>query len=46
MKISVINGSPRAGNSNTIKITNAFIDGLNQTKENTIEKIDIYKKNI
>jgi len=46
MKILLINGSPRAGNSNTIKITNAFIDGLNQIKDNTIEKIDVYKKNI
>jgi len=46
MKIMVINGSPRIEKSNTIKLTNAFIDGLNEAGNNTVEKIDVYKKNI
>ena len=46
MKILVINGSPRAERSNTIKLTNAFIDGLNVAEEHVIEKINVHSKNI
>lgn len=35
MKILVINGSPKGNNSNTMKITNKFVEGLNSV-ENTV----------
>ena len=46
MKIFVINGSPKTEKSNTIKLANAFVDGLNKAGEITIEKINIYDKKI
>ena len=46
MKILVLNGSPRCENSNTIRLTNEFVKGMNKNKDNEIEIIDIIKKNI
>jgi multimeric flavodoxin WrbA len=43
MKTLVLNGSPKAGASNTMKLTNAFLQGLGK---NDIEIIDITKINI
>jgi putative NADPH-quinone reductase len=33
MKILVINGSPKAGNSDTLKVTKAFLQGMGETGE-------------
>ncbi len=46
MKILVLNGSPRCENSNTIILTNAFIEGIISNKDNEVEAIDIIKKDI
>ena len=46
MKILVINGSPRMEGSNTIKLTNAFVAGLNDCTENEVETITIARSNI
>ncbi|MDR0502661.1 MAG: flavodoxin family protein [Treponema sp.] len=46
MKVLVINGSPRFEKSNSIKLANAFINGLNEAEKNSIEKINVYNKNI
>jgi len=43
MGILVLNGSPKAGVSNTIKLTNAFLEGLGRKD---FEIIDIAKMNI
>lgn len=42
MKILILNGSPRQGN--TLTAVNAFVDGASQ--KNTIEKIDTYHVNV
>ena len=41
MNILVLNGSPRGSNSNTMHITNAFLEGLNSKKSNKIEVLNI-----
>ena len=46
MKILVLNGSPRCENSNTIRLTNEFVKGMNKNKDNEIEIIDIIKTSI
>ncbi|WP_051624247.1 NAD(P)H-dependent oxidoreductase [Clostridium akagii] len=46
MNILVLNGSPKGEGSNSLKITTAFLDGLNSIKEHNIEIINISKKNI
>ncbi|MBB6631389.1 NAD(P)H-dependent oxidoreductase [Clostridium algidicarnis] len=46
MKVLVLNGSPKGERSNTLKITKAFLEGLNKYGKNTIEIIDISKANI
>lgn len=45
MKILVLNGSPHKEKSNTIKITNAFVDGIRQAVDADITQVDIYDKN-
>ncbi len=39
MNILVINGSPKGGNSNTIKLTNALLDGISEKTDTNIEFI-------
>lgn len=46
MKILVFNGSPKGSNSNTMRLTGAFLDGFCGEKPSRIENIDIYKMNI
>lgn len=42
MKVLVINGSPKLEKSNSLRLTNAFIKGLQSETEAEIERIDIY----
>jgi len=46
VKILVLNGSPKGEFSNTFKITNAFLEGLNQVEKNQVETITISKAEI
>jgi len=46
MNILVINGSPKGGRSNTLRLTNAFIDGINTAGDHIIETINVAGKNI
>jgi len=46
MNILVINGSPKGEKSNTSKLTNAFIEGLNAAGNHSVEKITVTGKNI
>ena len=46
MNILVLNGSPKGEKSNTLKLTNAFLDGLNTANNHTIKKINVMEKNI
>ncbi len=46
MNILVLNGSPRCDRSNTLKITNAFLDGMNAVNKNHIDIIAIYNTSI
>ncbi len=43
MKVLVLNGSPKGKNSNTLKLTNAFVDGLGEVE---LKSIDVVSKNI
>ena len=40
MNILVINGSPKGERSNTIKLTNAFLEGINSAREDDLPKIE------
>ena len=46
MDILVLNGSPKGEKSNTLKITKAFLKGIQNTEKAGIEIIDISKANI
>ena len=46
MNIFVLNGSPKGESSNTLKVTTAFLDGLNINKEHNIEIVNISKAKI
>lgn len=46
MKILLINGSPRGIGSNTLKLANAFIAGMNEAKEYQIDIINLSTENI
>lgn len=46
MKILVFNGSPKRNKSDVMHITNAFLEGMNEVSDNTIEIINVIDKNI
>ncbi len=46
MKILVLNGSPKRDKSDTMHITRAFLDGMNEVAENEIKTIHVIDKNI
>jgi multimeric flavodoxin WrbA len=46
LNILVINGSPKGEKSNTLKLTNAFIDGINNAGNYPVETITVSQKNI
>ena len=46
MKILVINGSPKKEKSDTMHITRAFLDGMNETSKNEIHIIHATDKHI
>lgn len=46
MKILVLNGSPKKDKSDTMHITRAFIDGMNEAQYNDVHIIDIIDKHI
>ncbi len=46
MKILVLNGSPKKDKSDTMHITNAFLDGLNENENQEIHIINVIEKNI
>lgn len=43
MNVLVLNGSPKGKNSNTLKLTNAFVEGLGEIE---LKQIDVALKNI
>ena len=46
MKILVINGSPKKENSDTMHITRAFVDGMNEVKQNEVHTIHAVDRHI
>lgn len=46
MKILVLNGSPKAERSNTLRLSTAFLRGLETEEENEVKTIHIAKTNI
>ena len=46
MKTLVINGSPKKENSDTMHITRAFLDGMNEVSQNEIKIINAVDKHI
>lgn len=46
MKIFVLNGSPKREKSDTMHITRAFLDGMNEVAENEIKTIHVIDKHI
>ena len=46
MKILIINGSPKKENSDTMHITRAFLDGMNEASQNEVKTINAIDKHI
>lgn len=46
MKILVFNGSPKISGSNTMQLTDAFLDGFCEKEPSQIESVDVCKMNI
>lgn len=46
MKVLVLNGSPRGQKSNTLRITEAFLEGLEAAGKQEITRIDVREKKI
>ncbi len=46
MKILILNGSPKSGKSNTMHLTNAFVEGMAEAGENSIETVELQKLDI
>ena len=46
MKILVINGSPKKENSDTMHITQAFLDGMNEVSQNEVHIIHAIDRHI
>ena len=46
MRILVINGSPKKENSDTMHITRAFLDGMNEASKNEVKTINASDKHI
>jgi len=46
MNILFINGSPKGEKSNTLKLANAFIDGIKTSGNHRVEEINVREKNI
>jgi multimeric flavodoxin WrbA len=46
MKILVFNGSPKKEKSDTMHVTRAFLDGMNEVSENEIHIIDVIDRKI
>ena len=45
MRILVLNGSPKK-KSDTFRLTDAFLKGMNKKKENTVDVINVIEKDI
>ncbi len=46
MKILVLNGSPKGNQSDTLHITRAFLNGMNEVNNNRIEIVNVIDKHI
>lgn len=46
MKILVINGSPKRDRSDTMHLTRAFVDGMNEVQQNEVTQINVIERNI
>lgn len=46
MNILVLNGSPKGQQSNTFKLTGAFLEGITQTAEASVDIVDVNKLNL
>ena len=46
MNVLVLNGSPRGEKSNTMRLTNAFLNGMAEAITITKEILPVYKMNI
>lgn len=46
MKILVLNGSPKRDKSDTMHITRAFLDGMNEANDNEVHIVDVIDRHI